>query len=170
MKQSEGEIWVESELGQGSSFYICFPQARKQASVPDIRVVEQSHGKETVLLVEDEDDVREVACMMLQRRGYYVLVASNSREAEKICRHHSNTIHLLLTDVVLKETGGPELAKLLTTIRPDMKVIYMSGYTDDVVLQHGIRNSQVAFLPKPFTTEELTTKVREVLDRIAVIS
>jgi len=75
-------------------------------------------------------------------------------------------IHLLLTDVVLKETGGPELAKLLTMIRPEMRVVYMSGYTDDVVLQHGIRNSQVAFLPKPFTTEELTSKVREVLDRI----
>ena len=170
VKQSEGEIWVESEPDKGSSFYICFPQSQKQQSVPEARIVEQSPGKETVLLVEDEDDVREVACMMLQRRGYYVLVASNSREAEKICRHYSNTIHLLLTDVVLKETGGPELAKLLTTIRPEMRVIYMSGYTDDVVLQHGIRNSQVAFLPKPFTTEELTTKVREVLDRLAVIS
>lgn len=166
VKQSDGEIWVESEPGKGASFFICFPKAKTQSATPDTHVLELSPGKETVLIVEDEDDVRDVACMMLQRRGYHVLVASNSREAERVCRNHADTIHLLLTDVVLKETGGPELAKLLTTIRPEMRVVYMSGYTDDVVLQHGIRNSQVAFLPKPFTTEELTSKVREVLDRL----
>jgi PAS domain S-box-containing protein len=168
VKQSDGEIWAESEQGKGSAFYICFPQvADKQEPVTDAKLVEQAAGKETILVVEDEDDVRDVACMMLQRRGYQVLMAPNSKEAERICRSFTDTIHLLLTDVVLKETGGPELAATLTTIRPEMRVVYMSGYTDDVVLQHGIRNSQVAFLPKPFTTEELTTKVREVLDRMA---
>ena len=168
VKQSDGEIWVESETGKGASFFICFPQAAdKQEPVTDAKLIEQPSGKETILVVEDEDDVRDVACMMLQRRGYHVLVAPNGREAEKICRSYTDAIHLLLTDVVLKESGGPELAAALTTIRPEMKVIYMSGYTDDVVLQHGIRNSQVAFLPKPFTTEELASKVREVLDRIA---
>jgi PAS domain S-box-containing protein len=171
VKQSDGEIWVESDPGKGASFFICFPQAAdKQEPVTDAKLIEQAAGKETILIVEDEDDVRDVACMMLQRRGYQVLTASNSKEAEKICRSYTDTIHLLLTDVVLKETGGPELAATLTTIRPEMRVVYMSGYTDDVVLQHGIRNSQVAFLPKPFTTDELTSKVREVLDRMAAFS
>jgi DNA-binding NtrC family response regulator len=125
-------------------------------------------GKETVLVVEDEDDVREIACTMLQRRGYKVVPAASSREAEKLCRTYPGVIHLVLTDVVLKEAGGMELTQTLLDIRPEMRVIYMSGYTDDVVLQHGIRNSQVAFLPKPFTTEELASKVREVLDRVVV--
>jgi PAS domain S-box-containing protein len=168
VKQSGGEIWVESEPEKGAAFFICFPKAaEKQEPITDTKLVEHSTGKETILIVEDEDDVRDVASMMLQRRGYHVLMAANSREAEKLCRTYTDTIHLLLTDVVLRDTGGPELATALTTIRPEMRVVFMSGYTDDVVLQHGIRNSQVAFLPKPFTTEELTSKVREVLDRIA---
>lgn len=167
VKQSEGEIWVESELKKGAEFHICFPRVRKKSEqVTDGQSAEHGDGNETILVVEDETDVRDVASTMLQRRGYNVIQAANSREAEKFCRTYPGTIHLLLTDVVLKETGGLELATMLTALRPEMKIIYMSGYTDDVVLQHGIRNSQVAFLPKPFTTLELASKVREVLDKV----
>ena len=170
VKQSEGEIWVESSPGKGTAFYISFPRMEQEGDTLAAKKkrIKDIEGKETVLVVEDEDDVREIACTMLQRRGYKVVPAASSREAEKLCRTFSGAIHLLLTDVVLKETGGIELTQTLLNIRPEMRVIYMSGYTDDVVLQHGIRNSQVAFLPKPFTTEELASKVREVLDRVVV--
>ncbi|HEY6250350.1 MAG TPA: ATP-binding protein [Candidatus Angelobacter sp.] len=169
VKQSEGEIWVESAPGKGATFTISFPKVtQKSASVAEEQLPDQADGKETILIVEDEEAVREVALTMLQRRGYHVIPASDSREAEQICRTYSGPIDLLLTDVVLKESGGLEVAQTLTTLRPAMRIIYMSGYTDDVVLQHGIRNSQVAFLPKPFTTLELASKVREVLDKAAV--
>lgn len=169
VKQSEGEIWVESEPGQGAAFHICLPRvAKKSEALPEDQPADQADGNETILIVEDEDAVREVASTMLQRRGYNVIPACDSREAEQICRDYTGTIDLLLTDVVLKETGGLEVALTLTNLRPGMRIIYMSGYTDDVVLQHGIRNSQVAFLPKPFTTIELASKVREVLDKVAM--
>ena len=169
VKQSEGEIWVESAPEQGSTFHICLPRvAQKSEKVEEDQPADYADGKETILIVEDEDAVREVASTMLQRRGYNVIPACDSREAEKICRDYSGAIDLLLTDVVLKETGGLEVAQALTNLRPAMRIIYMSGYTDDVVLQHGIRNSQVAFLPKPFTTIELASKVREVLDKVAL--
>lgn len=169
VKQSEGEIWVESAPGKGAAFHICLPRvAQKSEAVAEDQSANQADGKETILIVEDEEAVREVASTMLQRRGYTVIPACDSREAEQVCRTYSGSIDLLLTDVVLKETGGLEVAQTLTTLRPKMRIIYMSGYTDDVVLQHGIRNSQVAFLPKPFTTLELASKVREVLDKAAV--
>lgn len=171
VKQSEGEIWAESQPGQGAAFHICLPRvAKKSEAVLEDQPADQADGNETILIVEDEDAVREVASTMLQRRGYNVIPACDSSEAEQICRDYSGPIDLLLTDVVLKETGGLEVALTLTNLRPGMRIIYMSGYTDDVVLQHGIRNSQVAFLPKPFTTIELASKVREVLDKVAVAS
>jgi PAS domain S-box-containing protein len=167
VKQSGGEIWVDSEPRKGTAFYICFPLAEKESSAAvEEKRTKDVGGKETVLIVEDEEDVREVASTMLERRGYKVIPAATFREAESLCQTYSGTIHLLLTDVVLQEMSGLEIAQALTSIRPDMKVIYMSGYTDDVMLQHGVRNSQVAFLSKPFTTEELASKVREVLDRV----
>src|SRR5690348_3064006 len=139
VKQSEGEIWVESGPGKGAAFYISFPRMEQEDSaVVKKKRVKEVAGKETILVVEDENDVREIACTMLQRRGYKVVPASSFREAEKLCRTYSGVIHLLLTDVVLKETGGLELAQALLNIRPEMRVIYMSGYTDDVMLQHGI--------------------------------
>ena len=171
VKQSEGDIWIESDPGKGTTFHICFPTIlEKQPSRPAPRKTEPPAGKETILMVEDEEDVRDVASIMLQRRGFRVLTATGARDAHALCKDHPEEIHLLLTDVVLSDTSGPDLARTLTSLRPKMKVLYMSGYTDDVVLQHGIRDSQVAFLPKPFTRDELIGKVREVLGMVATPS
>ncbi len=169
VKQSEGEIWVESEPGRGAAFHICFPRALgREKTQRKAKITEAPPAKGTILLVEDEEDVREVASTMLERRGYQVLVASKAAEAEAICASHSGKIHLLLTDVVLRDCNGPDLAETLTGLRPQMKVLFMSGYTDDVVLKHGIQDSQVAFLPKPFTRDELENKVRETLSMAVV--
>ncbi len=167
VKQSNAEIRLDSAPGQGAAFHIYFPQVgtEHKAVEPAPRRATKNEGRETILIVEDEDDVRNVAMLMLKRRGYRVLSTGQAEEARSICRAFPEPIHLLLTDVVLQEAGGLDLAHELVQTRPEMKVIYMSGYTEDVVLQHGIRNSQVAFVPKPFTTEELSSKVREVLDQ-----
>jgi two-component system, cell cycle sensor histidine kinase and response regulator CckA len=166
VKQSGGHIWLYSEPGNGSTFKIYLPRAtgaplvRPSVTVPSL----STRGNETVLLVEDDDQVRAVAVGILRRHGYRVLEAPNAGEALMICEDHTATIHLLLTDVVLPRVSGRQLAERLTPLRPGMKVLYMSGYTDDSVLQHGILESNVEYLQKPITPEALTRKVREVLD------
>ena len=117
-----------------------------------------------VLLVEDEDGVRALIRQVLHKHGYTVLEARHGGEALLQCERHHGVIDLLLTDVVLEQMGGPELAKRLSVIRPDMKVLYISGYTDDAILHHGILSPGTAFLQKPFTTEALARKIRQVLE------
>ena len=165
IEQSGGHIWVYSEPGKGTTFKIYLRRtAANLSEAPSQPPPPLSlHGTETILLVEDEDSVRAVACNILRRNGYRVLEASNGGEALLVCEQHTATIHLLLTDVILPRMNGRQLAERLARIRPDMKALFMSGYADDAILQHGILESGVAYLQKPLTPESLARKVREVL-------
>jgi two-component system, cell cycle sensor histidine kinase and response regulator CckA len=164
-QQSGGSVWVYSEPGKGSTFKVYFPRvsdsldARRTVKPPITR-----RGTETILLVEDDDQVRIVSRGILGLSGYRVLEARNARDAILRSERHQGKIHLLLTDVVMPHMSGPELASRLMAARPDMKVLCMSGYTDDSIVRHGVLEAQVAFLQKPITPESLTTKIREVLD------
>jgi len=166
--QSGGFIDVRSEPGHGTSVELYFPRihaapelAAGGPSLTDIR-----RGSETILLVEDEDLVREFTREVLESRGYTVLEARHPGEALLIGERHGHPIHLLVTDVVMPQMNGRELADRLTAACPQMRVLYISGYTDDAIVQHGVHESDRAFLPKPFTADELADKVREVLGTI----
>jgi signal transduction histidine kinase len=162
--QSEGHILVRSEPGAGTTFEVYLPQVNAQ--IEEIKAPTGPltlRGAETILLVEDEDQVREVARGILRKHGYVVLEARNAGEALLLCEQHPGPIHLLLTDVVMPQMSGPALARRLGPDRPEMKVLCMSGYTDDAALRHGVEDAAVAYLQKPLTVESLTTKVREVL-------
>jgi two-component system cell cycle sensor histidine kinase/response regulator CckA len=167
VRQSGGSIWVYSEPGQGTVFKIYFPST---AGRP-VRVGEHvpapvtTRGTETILLVEDDDQVRAVVASMLRRGGYHVLQASNGGEALLLCEEHPLAIHLLLTDVVMPKLNGRKLAERLRRIRPELRVIFMSGYTENAIVHHGVLDPGIDFLPKPVASQVLLTKVREVLDR-----
>ena len=165
VKQSHGHIWVYSEPGVGTTFRVYFPQASGASERPASQPprAQLGRGTETILLVEDDEHVRAVALGILRRNGYVVLEAPNGGEALLICEEHKARIDLLLTDVVLPRMSGRQLAERLATTRPAMKVLFMSGYTDDAILQHGILNSGVEYLQKPITPASLARKVREVL-------
>ena len=165
VKQSDGFIWVESELGRGTRFQICLPQVA-EAAVTDRSgptVVSRS-GTETILLVEDNAGLRKLATRVLAPAGYTVLGAASGEEALRVLERQEGPVHLLLSDVVMPGMSGRDLAEQLAQTRPEMKVLFMSGYTDDTVVQHGVLEAQVAFLNKPFTAAALLRKVREVLD------
>ena len=162
--QAGGFIWVYSELGHGTSFKIYLPQVDAVATTAAVARVDLPRGTETVLLVEDAAAVRAVARQVLQRQGYNVLEASDGEDALHLAARYQGTIDLVLTDVVMPRAGGRELAERLLTVRPDTRVLYMSGYTDDSVVRHGILEGGVAYLQKPFSPEGLARKVREVLD------
>jgi len=169
VKQSGGFIYVYSEPGRGATFKIYLPAIDQPAaagkSVPGIKAA--AGGAETILLVEDEDAVRSIIRLILRRAGYTVLEASRGTAAVRLAEQHSGPIHLLITDVVMPEMGGRQLVEHLARLRPDLKVLYLSGYTDDAVVRHGILQADVAFLQKPFTMAALTNKVRQVLDAVA---
>ena len=166
VEQWGGFIWVYSELGHGTSFKIYLPQVTDSAATVALDTrVEIPRGTETVLLVEDAAAVRVVSKQVLERQGYTVLEAADGEAALHLAQRHPGPIQLLLTDVVMPRLGGRELAKRITQSRADVRVLYMSGYTDDSVVRHGILESGVAYLPKPFSPEGLARKVREVLDR-----
>jgi signal transduction histidine kinase len=165
IKQSGGSIWVYSEPGGGTTFKIYLPQvsdAQEDARVAAPPAV--LTGSETILLVEDQDEVRRVAHRILTRFGYHVIEARNAGEALLTCEQHPRPIQLLLTDVVMPLLGGRELAERLLAIRPDLKVLFMSGYTENAVVHHGILDGGLEYVQKPLVPEALARRVREVLD------
>jgi len=164
-KQNNGGIDVESTLGRGSTFRIYFPQSSEERSVeaPVTAVEKSTNGKATILIVEDDPGIRDLSTKILSRCGYHVLAAGGGEEAREICERHEGTIHLLLSDVVMPGMNGPMVAEMLTRMRPGLKVVFMSGYTDDLVVRHGVMERGVPFLQKPFTPERLANKIVEVL-------
>ncbi len=163
VKQNHGDIWVYSELGKGTTMKIYLPRAQGEAPrvpAPE-QVLDERGGSETVLVVEDEAGVRKLLCDVLHEKGYVVLEAAYGEEAIRLASTPDARIHLLLTDVVLPHMNGRELANRLMELRPEMKVLFISGYTDNTVF--GVAGSNAHFLAKPFRFEDLLTKVREVL-------
>jgi PAS domain S-box-containing protein len=167
VKQSGGHIEVYSEINRGTTFKIYLPRIIEEDTrepSPNALMEKWPGGSETILVVEDEEGVRALAREVLKEKGYKVLEASGCDEAISTCEQISNPIHLLLIDMVMPKMSGHELAKRLLELHPEIKVIYMSGYADDTVIQYGALESDVPFLQKPFTPTTLLHKVREVLD------
>jgi two-component system, cell cycle sensor histidine kinase and response regulator CckA len=166
VKQSGGFISVHSELDAGTTFKIYLPQVGESPETTERRETDTTdyRGSETILVVEDAEPLRELICTILQSYGYAVLSAEDGLEALRIANQQKHPIHLLLTDVVMPGMNGLELSKRLTPLRPQMKVLYVSGYTDDAIVRHGILGPDVAMLQKPFTHDILARKVRAVLD------
>jgi two-component system cell cycle sensor histidine kinase/response regulator CckA len=165
VQQSGGSVWVYSELDHGTTFKIYLPRVDAEVDGPKRHVEPATlRGTETILLVEDEEAVRLVVSGALRRLGYSVIVAQNAGEALLLCERQQGPIALLLTDVVMPQMSGPELAARLVATRPEMKVLCMSGYTDDSIVRHGVLESGVAFIQKPVTPTMLSKKIREVLD------
>jgi PAS domain S-box-containing protein len=166
IQQSGGHIGVHSEPGQGTTFKIYLPIVEEPVEAAESRswLMETPRGVETVLVVEDEEMVRNLACLTLRMKGYKVLEATDGKEALRACEYDNTPIHLLLSDVVMPRMSGRELARKLIQIRPTMKILYMSGYTDNAVSHHGILDAGLEYLQKPFSPEGLIRRVREVLD------
>jgi PAS domain S-box-containing protein len=166
VKQSDGYVWVSSAPGKGTSFEVYLPRIEEPVTViePAVPTVETFQGAETVLLVEDADALRKLTHMLLEQHGYRVLAAANGAEALLKTQEKPERINLLLTDVIMPGLNGRALAERLGSLQPGLKVLYMSGYTDDAIVNHGVLESGTYLLHKPFSEESLIRKVREVLD------
>jgi CheY-like chemotaxis protein len=166
VKQSEGNIWIYSEPGHGTTFKIYLPQVEELLEEVKEKVVgeELPRGSETVLVVEDDEEVRKLAVRVLKRQGYKVLEASNGADTLMICKEQKEPIHLILTDVVMPQMGGRQLVEQLRQVYQNFKVLYMSGYTDNIIVHHGVLERGINYIQKPFTVGALAGKVREVLD------
>ena len=165
VKQSGGYVWVYSEPGWGTTFKIYLPRVADRVDVAEPPPAPaRAQGSETILLVEDEAGVRELTREILQMNGYTVLEAEHGPKALEVCQHYSGTIDLMVTDVVMPQMSGAELSQQAATLRPAMKVIYISGYADRAIVRHGILEADTIYLQKPFTPDALARKVREALD------
>jgi CheY-like chemotaxis protein len=166
VKQSNGYIWVYSEPGQGATFRIFLPRVEETPETigPRSSQVTLPNGTETILLVEDEQSLRTIARLFLESKGYTILEAASGPAAIEMARQHTGQIHLLLTDVIMPGMSGRELAEAVAASRAGIKLLYMSGYTDELVTQQGILSPGLHLLEKPFTRESLLSRVRAVLD------
>jgi CheY-like chemotaxis protein len=166
VKQSGGFVWVESEVGKGSTFSIYLPHVEVpdgETLQPDV-VTDSAGGTETILVVEDEPMVRDLACRGLREKGYAVLEAPNGAEALRLLADRAIRVNLVISDVVMPAVGGRELGQELARLEPGLPVLYMSGYTGDDVIQRGLLDPDAPFQQKPFSPEGLARKVREMLD------
>lgn len=166
VRQHGGHVSVYSEVGLGTTFKVYFPSVNERPEViaPQADSLSQLRGDETILVVEDEDVVRRLACDFLARLGYNVISASAPEEAIVVSDEYGGPIHLLFTDVVMPQMDGTELFTCLSPRRPEMKALYVSGYSQDAIAKHGVLKDGIHFLPKPFTVDSVATKVREALD------
>ncbi|MGD0915026.1 MAG: response regulator [Thermodesulfobacteriota bacterium] len=167
VKQSEGHIWVYSEPGKGTTFKVYLPKAEGPLDSIDRKVLigELPHGSETILIVEDEEGVLKLTVDLLTQHGYKALGARNAEDASRLGEQHKGPISLMIADVVMPGIKGPELYGSLASVHPEMKVLYMSGYTEDAIALHGVPEKGMNYIQKPFSMEGLTQKVREVLDK-----
>ena len=167
IKQHGGSIWVYSEPGRGTTFKIYLPvvEAKGVERKAAAQAPAAQRGSETVLLVEDDEGVRDLTCAFLERQGYTVLLAENGMEALSLLEEHGGAVALILTDVVMPGISGDELGQRARESYPELKVLYMSGYTNDVINHHGVLDEHVSFIQKPYSIQALAAKVREVLDK-----
>ena len=167
IKQNNGYIWVYSEEGKGTSFKVYLPKADEDAvKRKEHRTIKGSlEGTETILLVEDEGVVREMVQKFLERYGYRVLKASNPKEAIRISSEYTGPIQLLLTDVIMPGMSGKDMAKRVKSERPQIKVVYMSGYTNNTMSLHGVLDKGLEFIEKPFSLTQLARQIRRVLHK-----
>lgn len=167
VEQAGGFIWAYSEPGHGTTFkvYLPKPNGGAEPEEKEQTLMDKLNDSETVLVVEDDDRLRKLGRKVLERYGYRVLEAQDGEEALKVCKEHESSIQLMITDVVMPKMGGRELAKRLQPFYPEMKVIYMSGYTHEAIVHHGVLTSGLNFLEKPFTPKGLVNRVQEVLNQ-----
>ena len=167
VKQSGGDIYVYSEPDKGTTVKVYLPRVFEppEEFKMEVPVEKLPQGNETVLVVEDDGSVREVAVNILRMQGYKVLEATGGEEALIICEKEKNPIHLILTDILMPHMTGPQLIRQLKQVRQDLKVLYMTGYTDESVVHQGILEKGVKLIHKPFTIKKMARKVREVLDK-----
>ena len=166
VKQCGGHIGLYSEMGKGTTFKIYFPKVHQRLDlvVPSAQPEALPRGTETVLLVEDDPSVRQLARIVLETQGYHVLQAINGQDALRVAREYTGTIRLVVTDVIMPQMGGKIMSEWLKTAYPSLKVLFTSGYTDEMVIRHGVLELGVTFLQKPYTPATLVRKVREMLD------